>query len=100
MPAALRKPAKKPTRKDTVVNLRMPAPTRDAIDDAAEAMGQTRTAFIIESSHAHAIDVLIDRRLFNLNAAAYDAFVKALDAKAQPNAKLRKLLAAKAPWER
>ena len=99
MPTAARK-RKNPSRKDTVVNLRMPAPTRDAIDHAAEALGQTRTAFIIESSHAHAIDVLIDRRLFALDASAYDAFVKALDAKPQPNAKLKQLFKAKSPWER
>jgi uncharacterized protein (DUF1778 family) len=91
---------KKPGRKDTVVNLRMPTPTRDAIDHAAELLGKTRTAFIIESSHQHAVDVLLDKRLFNLGAAEYDAFVKALDAKPKQNEKLKRLFAAKSPWER
>lgn len=99
MPTAAQK-RKKPARKDTVVNLRMPTPTRDAIDRAAEVLGKTRTAFIIESSHRHAIDVLLDKRLFNLGADEYDAFVKALDAKPQPNAKLKQLFASKSPWER
>jgi uncharacterized protein (DUF1778 family) len=99
MTAAAQK-RKKPGRKDTVVNLRMPAFTRDAIDHAAEVLGKTRTAFIIESSHQQAIDVLLDKRLFNLGAAAYDAFRKALDAKPKPKAKLKALFAAKSPWER
>lgn len=98
MPATQKR--KSPVRRDTVVNLRMPGATRDAIDHAAEALGKTRTAFIIESAHAEAIDVLIDRRLFSLNAGQYDAFVKALEAKPQPNAKLKALFKTKSPWER
>lgn len=98
MPAAQKRKA--PVRRDTVVNLRMPGATRDAIDHAAEALGKTRTAFIIESAHGSAIDVLIDRRLFTLNAGDYSAVVKALDAKPQPNAKLKALFKAKSPWER
>jgi len=87
-------------RKEAVVNLRMPTATRDLIDDAADALGKTRTAFIIESSRREAIDVLLDRRLFSLNESQFDAFVKALDAPAAPNAKLKRLMASKAPWER
>jgi uncharacterized protein (DUF1778 family) len=87
-------------RKDTTVNLRIPSPVRDTIDTAAGVLGKTRTAFIIESSHQHAIDVLLDQRLFSLSASQFEAFAKALDAKPQPNEKLRRLFASKSPWEK
>jgi uncharacterized protein (DUF1778 family) len=99
MATAARK-QKKSGRRDTTVNLRMPTPVRDTIDTAAEVLGKTRTAFIIESSHQHAVDVLLDQRLFSLSAGQFDAFAKALDAKPQPNAKLKQLFATKSPWER
>jgi uncharacterized protein (DUF1778 family) len=83
-----------------VVNLRMPEEVRDLIDSAAGELGKTRTDFIIESSRRHAIDVLLDKRLFSLNEAQYAAFVRALDKPPAPNAKLKRLLAGKSPWER
>ena len=60
------------------INLRIEAQTRQLIDDAATALGKTRTEFMVESARASAIDVLLDRRLFVLGDADYDAFVDAL----------------------
>jgi uncharacterized protein (DUF1778 family) len=91
---------KKAPRRETVVNLRMTKAMRDVVDDAAAAVGKTRTDFIIESTHQRATDILLDRRLFTLDDAQYDAFVRSLDAPPQPNAKLKALLAAKAPWRK
>ncbi|HYS45860.1 MAG TPA: DUF1778 domain-containing protein [Rhizomicrobium sp.] len=85
-------------KKDTVVNLRMPASVRDLIDDAAELAGKTRTAFIIESSRRDAMDVLLDQRLFSLDAKQYGAFLKALDEPPAPNDKLKRLMASASPW--
>jgi uncharacterized protein (DUF1778 family) len=87
-------------RRDAIVNLRMPGRVRDLIDDAAAAVGKTRTDFIIESCRREATDVLLDKRLFTLGAADYDAFVAALDKAPAPNAKLKRLMARKAPWEK
>jgi len=98
-PAKRRHTITKPARKEAVVNLRMPAAIRDLIDNAAGVLGKTRTAFIIESSQSQAIDVLLDKRLFALDRLQHDAFRKALDAPPQPNEKLKKLMAAKAPWD-
>jgi uncharacterized protein (DUF1778 family) len=86
------------TRKDAVINLRMPVSIRDLIDTAAELEGKSRTAFIIESSRKHAIDVLLDQRLFTLNEEQYDAFARALDKKPAANAKLKRLMSSAAPW--
>lgn len=96
--ATAQKP-KKPGRRDSVVNLRIPTPVRDAIDTAAELLGKSRTAFIIESSHQQAVDVLLDKRLFTLSGSQYDAFVRALEAEPKPNEKLKRLFATKSPWE-
>ena len=56
------------SRRDAVVNVRMSRQSRDLIDEAAEAIGKTRSEFIVESARTHAIDVLLDRRLFPLLA--------------------------------
>ncbi|HVZ90068.1 MAG TPA: DUF1778 domain-containing protein [Rhizomicrobium sp.] len=86
-------------KREAVVNLRMPVAIRDLIDNAANVLGKTRTAFIIESSQKHAIDVLLDQRLFTLDEAQYKAFLNVLDSPPAPNEKLKRLLASKSPWE-
>lgn len=88
-----------PVRREAIVNLRMPVAVRDLIDTAATALGKTRSAFIIESSRTHAIDVLLDQRLFTLGDSQYDAFSKALEHPPTPNAKLKRLMATNAPWK-
>ena len=82
-----------------VVNLRMSDEARDLIDSAAAVLGKTRTDFIIDSSRKHAIDVLLDQRLFSLNEQQYAAFQHALDEPPAPNERLKRLLASKSPWE-
>ena len=74
------------------INLRIEAQTRQLIDDAAAILGKTRTEFMIESARRQAIDVLLDQRLFVLDADRYDAFVHALDNPPAPGPKLRSLL--------
>lgn len=88
------------SRRDTVVNVRAPRSWRELIDRAAEAVGKTRTEFILESARTHAIDVLLDQRLFALEPARYEAFMAMLDAPPAPNEKLKQLMKRKAPWER
>lgn len=99
MKTAGKKRASSAPKKEAIVNLRMPAAMRDLIDTAADTLGKTRTAFIIESSRKQAIDVLLDQRLFTLSAAHYDAFSKALDGPPAPNANLKRLMKSSAPWE-
>lgn len=102
-PMDMRTPRKKALarpRPDTAINLRISRAARDEIDTAASLVGKTRTEFILESARQHAIDVLLDRRLFTLGGAQMTAFLKALDEPAPPNAKLKKLMAGKSPWEK
>lgn len=87
-------------RRDSVINLRMPAVVRDLIDSAASLLGKTRTDFIVESARKHAVDVLLDQRFFSLGEEQYNAFLAALDAPAMPTEKLKRLMASKSPWEK
>ncbi len=82
------------------INLRIEANTRQLIDDAAALMGKTRTEFMVESARRHAIDVLLDRRLFTLDSDSYDRFIHALDNPPAPGPKLRSLLRRTPAWRR
>jgi uncharacterized protein (DUF1778 family) len=70
------------------------------IDDAAAAVGATRTHFMIESARSRAEDVLLDRRMFTLEPDRFDAFVDVLDNPPAPGARLRALVRRKAAWEK
>ena len=92
--------AKQPVRREAIVNLRVPVAIRDLIDNAAAALGKSRTAFILDSSRREAVDVMLDRRLFTLNAKRFDTFAQALDAAPASNEKLKRLMSGKSPWEK
>ena len=55
---------------------------------------------ILAVSRRQAIDILLDRRWFALGQAQYNKFITALDAPPKPTTELKKLLAAKSPWEK
>ncbi|MFN3549086.1 MAG: DUF1778 domain-containing protein [Mesorhizobium sp.] len=82
------------------INLRIEANTRQLIDDAAAVLGKTRTEFMVEIARREAIDVLLDRRLFALDAERYDAFMNALDNPPAPGPKLRYLLRREPAWRK
>lgn len=82
------------------INLRIETQTRQLIDDAAAVLGKTRTEFMVESARQQAIDVLLDQRLFTLDAERYDAFVHTLDNPPGPGPKLRSLLRRVPAWRK
>jgi uncharacterized protein (DUF1778 family) len=84
---------------DSQVQIRMPAQTKLLIEAAANSLGKSLSAFVIESASQHAVDVLLDRRVFDLSPDAAEAFARVLDNPPAPTAKLRELLASKSPWE-
>jgi uncharacterized protein (DUF1778 family) len=103
MPRRATKPAARPVNPDmsrtTTINLRVSQPTRQLIDTAAAVVGKSRTEFMLESARQHAIDVMLDQRLFVLDSDQHDAFMRVLDNPPPPNARLKKLLSRKSPWE-
>jgi uncharacterized protein (DUF1778 family) len=91
-------PKRKPLA-DATITMRIPARTRDLIDTAAASLGKSRTEFVLDSARQHAVDVLLDRRVFSLDADASTAFADMLVAPVAPNEALKRLMATKAPWE-
>ena len=84
----------------TSINLRIDDRSRQLIDDAAQALGKTRTDFMVETARSLAIDVLLDRRLVALEDDQHAAFVTALDNPPAPGPRLRSLLRRKPVWDR
>lgn len=60
------------------LSLRISPKDRNLIDRAALAANKSRSEFLLESARAAASDVLLDKRLFMLNAAQFKVFEKAL----------------------
>ncbi|WP_051949403.1 DUF1778 domain-containing protein [Methylosinus sp. PW1] len=87
-------------RHDSTVNVRMSTTTRNLIDTAASLLGKTRSEFITESARQHAVDILLDQRLFVLNEKDFAEFEAALDRPPPPNEDLRALLKKKPLWEK
>lgn len=82
------------------INLRIETYTRQLIDEAAEILGKTRTEFMIDSARREAIDVLLDQRLFVLDANRFDGFMSALDTPPAPGTKLKALLRRVPAWQK
>lgn len=82
------------------INLRIDTRSRRMIDDAARALGKTRTEYMVETARRQAIDVLLDRRLIELEAANFNSFAAALDTPSAPGPKLQALMSRKPAWEK
>lgn len=55
---------------------------------------------MVETARRQAIDVLLDRRLIELEAANFDSFAAALDTPSAPGPKLQVLMSRKPAWEK
>lgn len=85
--------------RDININIRAKRKQRDLIDQAAELLGKTRSDFMLETACREAEDILLDQRVFTLDADTFEKFQALLDSPTGANPKLRKLMATKAPWE-
>lgn len=86
--------------RDVSINLRASSQQRALIDRAAEAVGKSRSDFMLEAARREAEAVLLDRRYLALDPEAFHAFLERLDAPPKADARLRRLLREKAPWDR
>ncbi len=87
-PSARRKRAIRSEKLD----LRLPPDAKRKLQLAAEAEQQSVSEFVLESALLRADDRLPDRRRFYLDAKAWAAFQKALDAPPQEHPRLKRLL--------
>jgi uncharacterized protein (DUF1778 family) len=65
-----------------------------------ENPAKSRTEFMLDSVRQPAIDVVLDQKLFVLDAEQYDAFVRALDSPPPAGAQLRALMKKRPLWEK
>ena len=82
-----------------IINLRATTRQKVLIDQAAEALGRSRSDFMLDTVCREAENVLLDRRYFVLSDEAYRKFTALLDQTPKLNLKLKRLLETKAPWE-
>lgn len=81
------------------INLRVSAPDRRLIDLAAEATGTSRSEFMLSAARKAAEEALMERVLFPLDAADWDAFTAALDSPHPHPERLARLRSASKPWQ-
>ena len=84
--------------RESHIHIRTHLKDRELIDRAAEAVGKSRSEFVIESARQQAQEVLREQRVFHLDATAWKTFMHELDAPPARNPKLNALLKKKSPW--
>jgi uncharacterized protein (DUF1778 family) len=84
--------------RDAAISMRALPQQRDLIDRAAELLGKSRSAFVLEAACDKAQSVVLDQAFFSLDDARFREFSTLLDAPVQPNPGLERLLAVKTPW--
>lgn len=82
------------------INIRASRRQKVLIDRAAEALGRSRSEFMLDTACREAESVLLDQRYFVLSGDAFKKFTAMLDKPPKDNPRLRRLLESKAPWER
>lgn len=89
---------KKSLQRETL-NIRIKPEERSLIDRAAELQGKTRTDFVLEAARRAAFEALSERTLIMVSPESFQKFCEMLDAPPKPNARLRRTMQTKAPWE-
>lgn len=85
--------------RDVTINLRAKRSQRSLIDKAAAALGKNRSDFMLEAACREAETVLLDRRYFALDEKTFRRFMDELERPPAENARLRRSLSTRAPWE-
>lgn len=100
MPAAAKKKEVTQRRSSTdMLSMRVPDQTRILIDSAAQALGKSRTEFMLETARARAEEVILDQRMFDLDEVQTVALMALFDKPPETAVALRQLMTGRAPWE-
>lgn len=85
----------------TSINLRISNEEKALIDQAAQSMGKSRTAFILENTLRVAEKVVLDRTRFTLDSRQWEELNAVLDRELSENEMqcLRELFNLKTPWQ-
>ena len=82
------------------INLRVSRNQKALIDRAADALGRSRSDFMLEAACREAESVLLDRRYFTLPEDQFKRFTTMLDRSTANNHRLARLFRTNAPWEK
>lgn len=85
--------------REETINLRASRKQKELIDMAAEALGRSRSDFMLEAACREAQMVLVDRVYFPLSEDAFKRFAAMLDQPPASNPRLRKLFKTQLPWK-
>jgi uncharacterized protein (DUF1778 family) len=85
--------------KDSRLAVRLSSDQDALIRRAAEVAGTSITEFTVDAAVSHAHDVLLDRRLFMLDDAAWTEFLAVLDRPVVHKPRLEKLFASESIFE-
>jgi uncharacterized protein (DUF1778 family) len=88
------------TARGETINLRASQQQKLLIDRAAEALGRSRSDFMLETACREAESVLLDQRYFSFFEADFKKFVTLLDRPPKDHPGLRRLLHTQPPWDR
>ena len=104
MTTAAERPTTRPrarvSKSSANIHIRASQHTKELIDTAAGVAGKTLSEFVLDSARQHAIDVLLDQRLFVLDANKYDAFVSTLDNPPPAGPALKALMKRRPLWQK
>ena len=84
--------------RDVTLNIRARRSQRDLIDEGAALLGTSRSDFMLQAACRNAEEVLLEKRVFALNAEDFKQFEKMLDMPPSENPGLKALLKVKTPW--
>jgi len=87
-------------RRGENINLRVSRGQKSLIDRAAQALGRSRSDFMLETACREAETILLDRRYFALPEEEFKRFIAMLDKPPASNPRLARLLKTKAPWDK
>ena len=82
------------------INLRASHTQKALIDRAAEALGRSRSDFMLDIACREAETVLLDRRYFARSREIFERFTALLDPPPARNQKLRRFLRTKTVWDK
>lgn len=91
-------PVRKSVR-DKQINIRATDEERAVIDYAASLVNKNRTDFIIERAVHEAQNIILDQRVFVLDDACYQAFIRQLEAPVQNVEGRQRLMDVKPEWK-
>lgn len=94
MPTTVRKSVR-----DKQINIRATDEERAVIDYAASLVNKNRTDFIIERAVHEAQNIILDQRVFVLDDARYQEFIRQLEAPVQNVEGRQRLMDVKPEWK-